>query len=114
MTQLSPTALEAAAKAIFKRSIYHGYDDETIASEWARTSYLHRNVATAAITAYLAQREKEGWVMVPLNPTDDMIEAGCANNPTQWNEGTDLGFAADVANDVYRAMLAQNGGEPCK
>ena len=73
MTQLSPTALEAAAKAIFKRSIYHGYDDETIASEWARTSYLHRNVATAAITAYLAQREKEGWVMVPKAVGSDKL-----------------------------------------
>jgi hypothetical protein len=34
-----------------------------------------------------------------------MIEAGCEHNPTQWNEGTDLGFAADVANDVYVAMV---------
>lgn len=38
-------------------------------------------------------------------PTKAMIIAGCENNPTCWNENTDDGFAADVANDVYRAMI---------
>lgn len=38
-------------------------------------------------------------------PTEAMLEAGCSSNPTSWNEGTDDGFAADVANDVYRAMI---------
>lgn len=97
-----PTPLEEAAKAMrAERGLY------------GRPSTSSMIQTTAAITAYLAQAEKEGWVMVPVNPTDAMIEAGCDNNPTQWNEGTDLGFAADVANDIYRAMLAaaQHGGE---
>ena len=93
---LSPTALEEAAKAM------HGA--EPWSSFWSTDDA--RLLATAAITAYLARAEKEGWVMVPKEPSEAMIEAGCDNNPTQWNEGTDLGFAADVANDVYRAMLS--------
>jgi len=72
---LSPTALEAAAKAVFKRSIFHGYNDEVKAREWARTSDLHRNAATAAITAYLAQAEKEGWVMVRGAEVDGLRSA---------------------------------------
>lgn len=123
MTQLSPTAMEAAAKAAYDVPMSDGDPFGTLVymSDYVHpgslddmrrsTMEILNTVAAAAITAYLAQREKEGWVMVPLNPTPAMIEAGCDNNPTQWNEGTDLGFAADVANDVYRAMLAQNGGE---
>ena len=88
---LSPTALEAARVAWLES-----------ASDYTR---LNTSIS-AAITAYLAQAGKEGWVMVPKEPSEAMIEAGCDNNPTQWNEGTDLGFAADVANDVYRAMLS--------
>lgn len=46
-----------------------------------------------------------GWKLVPIEPTDEMVEVGCDNNSTQWNEGTDNGFAADVANDVYVSMV---------
>ena len=103
MTPLSPTALEAAAKAA---------QAKRTELQHAPLARIYPDLCTAAITAYLAQAEKDGWVLVPVNPTDAMIAAGCDNNPTQWNEGTDLGFAADVANGIYRAMLAaaQNGG----
>jgi hypothetical protein len=47
----------------------------------------------------------EGWKLVPLIPDQDMLEVGCDSNPTQWNPGTDLGFAAEVANDVYVSMV---------
>lgn len=57
----------------------------------------------SGITAALAV---DGVALVPKEPTEAMIIAGCENNPTQWNEGTDLDFAADVANDVYRAMVS--------
>lgn len=50
MTQLSPTALEAARVAWLES-----------ASDYTR---LDASIS-AAITAYLAQREKEGWVTVP-------------------------------------------------
>lgn len=53
MTPLSPTALEEAAKA---------YRDVTFN---ALTLDECRDAATAAITAYLAQASREGWVMVP-------------------------------------------------
>ena len=81
MTQLSPTALEEAAKAI---SISTG--DEPSKLTYAREMQCSGNDrepqyrwqywtehATAAITAYLAQREKEGWVMVPKVASDKMI-----------------------------------------
>jgi len=54
---LFPTALEEAAKAM------HG--SQTWSSFWSIDDA--RLLTTAAITAYLAQAEKEGWVMVPLN-----------------------------------------------
>lgn len=68
---------------------------------------LH-DVAAFALTAALGDTH----VVVPLTPTKAMIETGCENNPTQWNDGTDDGFAADVANDIYRAMISasQNTG----
>ena len=55
--------------------------------------------------AFIKTLAECGYVIVPIKPTETMIEAGCDNNPTQWNEGTDLGFAADVANDVYVGMV---------
>lgn len=53
----------------------------------------------------LSAQAEPGYVVVPLTPTEEMIIAGCEANPTEWNEGTDLCFASDVANDVYRAMV---------
>lgn len=47
----------------------------------------------------------DGYALVPLIPTARMIEIGCDNNPTMWNDGTPDGFAADVANDVYVSMV---------
>lgn len=32
--------------------------------------------ANGIITAYLAAMRAEGWVMVPVEPTDEMMEAG--------------------------------------
>ncbi|MGA0564124.1 hypothetical protein ACO2RV_16895 [Ancylobacter sp. VNQ12] len=46
------------------------------------------------------------WRLVPVKPTPEMIEAGGEANPTDWNEGTDYTFPSDVAEAVYRAMLA--------
>jgi hypothetical protein len=88
----SPRAIEAAADFL-RSSLDDDYWREGRAEEFAN----------GALTAALAV---DGVALVPKEPTEAMIIAGCENNPTQWNEGTDLGFAADVANDVYRAMLA--------
>ena len=46
------------------------------------------------------------WKLVPVDPTEGMVEAGGVANPTDWNEGTDYTFPCDVAEAVYRAMLA--------
>ncbi len=108
MTRLSPTALEAAARAMFANR--DEYDDRNLnvhpAFEHDRGYWDGQ--ATAAITAYLAQAEKEGWVMVPKEPTDEMYIAACriTRNPGYGHCHDAVGGA------VYRAMLAaaQNGG----
>lgn len=100
----TPRATEAAAAHVLRelddRGLLKGVDDDLF-------SEIGNDVAKAALTAALAV---DGVALVPKEPTQEMIIAGCENNPTQWNEDTDDGFAADVANDVYRAMVsaAQN------
>ena len=89
--QLSPTALEEAAKAI---SISTG--DEPDKLTYAREMQCSGNDrepqyrwqywtehATAAITAYLAQREKEGWMMVPV---DRISASAFATRPQNGGE----------------------------
>ncbi|CAB5222775.1 hypothetical protein UFOVP368_32 [uncultured Caudovirales phage] len=65
--------------------------------------------ASEAVTAYLAQREAEGFVMVPVEPTEAMADA-TDNHDNYW------GYACNGQpwgpEDCYRAMLAarpQNG-----
>lgn len=53
----------------------------------------------------MAETKPTGHKLVPIEPTDSMVETGCDNNATQWTEGTDRGFPADVANDVYVSMV---------
>ena len=85
MTQLSPTALEAAHVAWLKASSkYSRVDDEL----------------TAAITAYLAQAGKEGWVMVP---------AGLARKVTSIARRNE--DAPEITELSTLLAAAQNGGE---
>ena len=76
MTQLSPTALEAAAKAVeqdLSRDMAawierytgpHGCDDDAPEPPKGNYRSTPTRLATAAITAYLAQMEKEVFVVV--------------------------------------------------
>lgn len=91
VTALSPTALEAAAKA---------YRDVTFN---ALTLDECRDAATAAITAYLAQAEKEGWVMVPLNLARRVTSIARRNED-----------APEIHELSTLLTAAQNGGAPCK
>ena len=63
MTPLSPTALEAAAVEIYAQE--YDRDAYLLAKQDPQIKKLVHAKATAAITAYLAQREKEGFVEVP-------------------------------------------------
>lgn len=56
------SAMEAAARAV-----YRAMGDEINGSE---------DIARAAIAAYLAAKEAEGFVMVPVEPTREMIYTG--------------------------------------
>jgi len=119
--QLSPTALEEAAKAI---SISTG--DEPDKLTYAREMQCSGNDrepqyrwqywtehATAAITAYLAQREKEGFVEVPKEASEEVVNAALDKHaeitPCESPFGPDGYFAL-----LYRAMLAAAEDKSCK
>lgn len=70
---LSPTALESAAVAALVEM-----DDRGLLKDVGDDLFdeIKNAVATAAITAYLAQAGKEGWVMVPRDPSPNMRFAG--------------------------------------
>lgn len=91
MTPLSPTALEEAAKAVEAKMEGPGNLSST-------------GAATAAITAYLAQREKEGFVEVPVEPTIAMIEAGCRERVDGWP-----GVYDDEERDEIREWVCKEG-----
>lgn len=96
---LSPTALESAAVAALVEM-----DDRGLLKEVGDDLFdeIKNAVATAAITSYLAQREKEGFVMVPREATDAMYIAAY-----RVTRDPGYGHCHDaVGGDVYRAMIA--------
>ncbi len=106
MTQLSPTALEAAAKAVAEaRSKLVNGSGVTLPSDGF--------YATAAITAYLAQREKEGFVEMPKEASEEVVNAALDKHaeitPCESPFGPDGYFAL-----LYRAMLAAAEDKSCK
>jgi hypothetical protein len=118
MTQLSPTALEAAAKATCESM--HGNCNN---AEYISDYYTQH--ATAAITAYLAQMEREGFVVVPGEITEAMRWATWIDQSkhvgANEQEARILAGRRMIDNpeqkamdeSAYRALLAaaQNGGE---
>ena len=101
---LLPTPLEEAAKAAYHATPRNKpYDKLTLFKK-----NLYRTEATAAITAYLAQAGKEGWVMVPKDPSPNMRFAGADYLLSQKRFVT----ASDMW-PTWKVMLAaaQNGGE---
>lgn len=84
------SALDAPGPSAERYTDYHG---NTVPIEQAR------------VLRGAAQTAPDGWKLVPLIPNQSMIEVGCDNNATQWSDGTDRGFPANVANDVYVSMV---------
>ena len=78
MTQLSPTALEEAAKALYRE-----FENRPLYAQTQMNGVIANECATAAITAYLAQREKEGWMMVPV---DRISASAFATRPQNGGE----------------------------
>lgn len=95
------------AKAIQDLELFIGEVDGSEAAEGGTIDGTEAAAALDVLRSTIAQPQTvpEGYALVPLKPTEEMVEAGCDNNPTQWNEGTDRGFPADVANDVYVSMV---------
>ncbi len=95
---LSPTALEAAAKVMCREM-----DDA-----WKDGRDYWKSVATAAITAYLAQAGKEGWVMVPRTLSDAEVNLALGREADAHVTPMHSMFR-DFHNNVVRAAAAQNG-----
>ena len=90
MTKAIEAAAEAVADYTGRRLPPHG-DVRTC-----------EGIAQAAITAYLAAMEAEGLVMVPVEATDKICEAGLFANDNALLMGADC---TDMRN-AYRAMIA--------
>ena len=121
---LLPTPLEEAAKAI---AAQNGDDLETVPtnkSHWnAEAGHFggrfrtvnepfrsdYEEQATAAITAYLAQAEKEGWVMVPRTLSNAEVNLALGRDADAYLTPMHSMFR-DFHNNVVRAAAAQNGG----
>lgn len=70
---MSDKALRAAAVAVAD------YTDQRLSPHpVVRTC---EGIAQAAVQAYLATREAEGFVMVPVKPTKEMMRAGIRRHP---------------------------------
>jgi len=122
---LSPTALEEAAKAVeqdLSRDMAawverytgpHGCDDDAPEPPKGNYRSTPTRLATAAITAYLAQAEKEGWVMVPKVASEAMLKAGARKARLNDSKMQDAPGYEGECHDIYAAMIAaaQNGGE---
>lgn len=95
--------VERMARAMFMRSVYQGYDDATLRSEWRRMAPSCRDAARAALQA---MRE----------PTEHQLNSGaCYEDPSElYKPEVDLGIRGegDIAGDVWRAMVDAALSEP--
>ena len=97
---MSDKAREAAARAICENDSDETWDEEIDSS---RAHY--RRLARAAIDAYIAARRAEGFVEVPMNPTEAMIQD--ALDQFDWGPPgyDDAPGGCALPDRVYRAML---------
>ena len=78
-----------------------------VAAEWVRYEYSlyskdAEHTARGIITAYLAAMADAGWVMVPLEPTREIAEAGAVAATLKNNPPDHAKWAALAS---YRAMI---------
>ena len=95
-------AIEAAQRAL----------DEVLLQRNDVTVFGTHDAIKEAITTYLAAMKAEGFVMVPVEATDKICEAGLFANDNALLMGADC---TDMRN-AYRAMIAastqhDDGGE---
>ena len=100
-------AIEAAARALWDRKEQISWEGSGLPTrEWGHaestSKFLCRDYAQAAIIAYLAAMKAEGFVMVPVEATDKICEAGLFANDNALLMGADC---TDMRN-AYRAMIA--------
>lgn len=93
----------AVAKSIYENRNGHGCKPWSFQTMSHKQPYLDDAEAAIAIVnerrAAIAAVEAEGWQLVPVEPTAEMVEAGFLS----LGKGED---ASVLERDVYRAMLA--------
>ena len=71
MIEREESMVERVAKALFRQSVYHGYNEETLLAEWSRTANIHRAAARAAIEA---MREPDYEMCIKGQPAINLSE----------------------------------------
>src|SRR5690606_9928024 len=99
MTTPTPQAIERAAQRICLSRGYRLEAQTICGSMYIWETY--KSDAYAALTADLGD-----MVLVPKEPTEEMVISGSEANPTEWTEETNDSFGCDVAGSIYRAMIA--------
>jgi hypothetical protein len=110
------TAHEKATAAVSRQIMlkFQGHDlaretdDGMVQMSGRQIELLERlcnEAAGAAITAYLASMQEQGWVMVPREPTEAMTNAVPAVHHESFKA-----IWPKICADVYRAMLAAKEG----
>jgi hypothetical protein len=89
--------VKAVARAFFDRS-YNGPDDPTVTETLWGICMNDAQIAITTLQSLGWQRVPEGCVVVPREPTDDMVKVGYANQ--------DNGGPGIVYRGIYRAMIA--------
>ena len=91
--------LEVMAKAICEPHLAgSGATPAIVLPTWAELSEGQRNWHRMAARAVIVALQREGWAVVPMEPTEAMIEAG-------WPHTADPCWQEDVAK-CWRAMIA--------
>ena len=81
---------------------WHSYSDIRVEQYEAYIAAVLKAPFTAAITAYLASMREQGWVMVPREATDNMVDAARHFLEPQTER---------IARSCYRAMIEAANGE---
>ena len=89
------TLIETMARAMF-------LDDEQDESSWENANGLAKQIYASNARAAIAAAEAAGWKLVPVEPTEAMMDAGLCG----WQTAPADAYVGEVVARVYPAMLA--------
>lgn len=114
MVELDPEALEAAARAYVDVYVAGLGIDPASHQDWVDKTWKdHIRISETILCSYLAERERQGFVEVPREPTEAMLEAGMDADTREWRR-----TLGDIPPTVYecqandwRAMISAHEAE---